>query len=485
MTDLRTQLARYGCFLDEEQSAITALEILSKIEDQVVSPRAHEAQHTSRSSRATRLGGVARAARSVPRPWAAIVAAILVLFLLGVIPTWLSGSQPDAADDPAPEVITTLANTEPGPTSPEGASPAIEPTDLDMTEISIGTLRWTRVSGDVETLPEGNLEADSSGSGFVVHDVEDGIVWRSPDGLTWARDSATPPRDPADWVAPWVSEDGAGWSLPQSLFPEGALIYEVDFGWVATDMPQSRHLYAISTDGETWEEVLGPPGPHMPSGEGSGTAGAVGNLLFMSLGEEESGARTLWIGTFQDLDFQPPDTWPAIEPTDLDMTVTTIGTLSWTRVSGDAETLPGHPIEADGSGGYLVREPGGVVWRSSDGLTWARDTEPADPGGGETDTESSEGAPTDSEDGQEAFGTLSSGAFETNFGLVRTVMPQSRHLIEISADGTTWEEVLGPPGPHEPSGDGLSAAGAVGDVIWVLVAENAGPRTLWIGSFGD
>lgn len=64
-------------------------------------------------------------------------------------------------------------------------------------------------------------------------------------------------------------------------------------------------------------------------------------------------------------------------------------------------------------------------------------------------------------------------------------MPQSRHLIEISVDGTTWEEVLGPPGPHEPSVDGLSAAGAAGDVIWVLIAENAGPRTLWIGNFGD
>jgi len=474
MTDLQTQLAQYGDFHDEEQSAITALEVLSRVEDQVVAPGAHGAQQRSGSNRTTRLGQVVTAARSLPRPWAAVVAAVLVLFLLGVVPTWLGGSQSESADDP--QVTTTLTDTEPSPTSPEGVSPAIEPTDLDMTETSIGTLKWTRVSGDVDTLPMGNIEPDPGGSGYLVHVLEDETVWRSPDGLTWSRDTAAAVRDPADWVAPWVSEDGAGWSLPESLFPEGAQIFEVDFGWVATEMPQSRHLFAISTDGETWEEVLGPPGPHMPSGEGSGTAGAVGDLLFMSLGDEESGARTLWIGTFQDLDFQPPETWPAIEPTDLDRSVTSIGTLSWTRVSGDVETLPGRPIEADGSGGYLVRERDGVVWRSPDALHWARDPEPA---------ESSEGALTGSEDGEGAFGTLSSGAFETNFGLVRTGMPQSRHLIEISADGTTWEEVLGPPGPHEPSGAGIAAAGAAGDVIWVLVAEATGSRTLWIGTFGD
>lgn len=472
--DLQAQLARYGEIHDEEQAPITAVEVRSGYQTHVPTSAEHSTSRSSRSKNG-----------SMARPWAAAAAAILVLLLLGAIPIWLSGGGPDPAADPTPQVTTTLADTVTPPTSPEGAWPVIEPVDLDMTSTSLGTFRWTRISGDAETLPVGNIEVDLNGDGYVVHDLDDGSVWRSSDGFVWVLDDTSSQRDPADWVAPWVSDDGDGWSLPESLFPDGALIFEVDFGWVATEMPQSRHVFAISTDGESWEEVLGPPGPHTPSGEGVGSAGAVGNLLFVSVGEE-SGARTLWVGTLQDLDFRPPDTWPAIERTALDRSVTTIGTLSWTRVSGDAQTLPGGPIEVDASGDYLARERDGVVWRSSDGLHWARETARGDD---QADTADA-AAPLASEDGSSgdgatASGARSSGVFETSFGQVRISMPQSRYLIDVLTDGETWEEVSGPPGPHEPSGNGFSAAGAVGDLIWVLVVEDVGSRTLWVGKFGD
>ncbi len=468
MIDLERQLAQYGDFHDEDQGPIAVLEILSGDSDQIVPPEPSAEVHSLRSHRAGPRLRPARVRRSLPIPWAAVVAATLVLFFLGVIPVWLSGSE-----------TTTVADVEPPVTLQEGEWPAIETTDLDMSPTSLGVLRWTRVSGDEETLPVGFIESDPDGSGYLVHDHGEGVLWRSSDGLTWEREAAAA-RDPSEWVAPWVSADDAGWSILESLFPDGAVIFATDFGWVATDMPQSRHVFAISDDGVSWEEVLGPPGPHIPSG-GSGTAGAAGDLLFVTVGAE-SGERTLWIGTFHDFDFQPPAAWPAIEPTDLDRSVTSLGTLSWTRVSGDAETLPGRPIEADRNGGYRAEEADGSVWSSPDGLHWTHDSAPAEPIRGDHDD--TQGV-TEDEPATSSGTTESSGVFETNFGLARTSMPQSIHVIAVSEDGEVWEEVLGPPGPHEPSGAGVSHAGAAGDLIWVLVVEESGARTLWVGTFEE
>lgn len=488
MIDLETQLAEYGEFHDQEQDPITLLEILNGDTGQAVTPAAFDMVRSTRPSRPeTRLHPMGEAVLSMPRPWAAVVAAILVIFLLGAIPLWLSGGGiVDPVDDPPPQPTTTLAETDPPLTVPEGAMPAIEPTDLDMSPTSAGVLRWTRVSGNGGTLPVGSIELDPDG-GYLIHDV-DGSVWRSPDGLTWARDDTAPKRDPSEWIAPWVSEDGVGWSLPEGLFPDGARIFETDFGWVAENDPQGTHVFAISTDGESWEEVRGPPGPHIPPGGGISSVGAVGDLLFLSLGEN-SGSRTMWIGKLYHIEFRPPAAWPVVEPTDLDASVTSFGILRWTRVSGDAETLPSSTIKADPAGGYLARSPDGVVWRSSDGLRWTRDTvtgEAANDDQSGTGSETS--LPEVSEDGstRSAEPTLvSSGVFDTNFGVVRTSMPQSRRLISVSRDGETWEMVSGPPGPHEPSGAGISGGGAAGDLIWVLVGEATGSRTLWIGAFGE
>jgi hypothetical protein len=479
--DLQTQLAQYGDLHDQEQDPITLFEILNSDTGQAVTPAAFDKDRSTRSSRPeTARHPMGEVVLSMPRPWAAVVAAILVVFLLGVIPLWLIGGGTDPVDDPTPQPTTTLAETEPG----EG--PAIEPTDLDMSSTSAGVLRWTRVSGSEETLPIGFIESDPDGGGYLVHDV-DGAVWRSPDGLTWTRDDTAPKRDPSEWIAPFVSEDGVGWSLPEVLFPDGARIFETDFGWVAEHDPQGAHVFAISTDGESWEEVRGPPGPHIPPGGGISNVGAVGDLLYL-LVSENSGSRTLWIGKLHDIEFQPPAAWPVIEPTDLDSSATSLGVLRWTRVRGDAETLPGGPIKADATGGYLARESDGVVWRSTDGLHWESDTDLGQATrDGQTGPGSDAGLPSVSEEADGSTGVTwgFAGVFETNFGLVRTFMPQSSAQIKVSRDGEAWEAVSGPPGPHDASGAGLSMVGAAGDLIWVLVIEETGPRTLWVGTFAD
>ncbi|MCP5119744.1 MAG: hypothetical protein GY953_53785 [bacterium] len=76
-----------------------------------------------------------------------------------------------------------------------------------------------------------------------------------------------------------------------------------------------------------------------------------------------------------------------------------------------------------------------------------------------------------------------SSEHETDFGLVVSAMPQSRHQFWVSTDGATWHEVEGPPGSHEPAGAGYASAGAAGSVLYTSVGEDSGHRVLWIGRF--
>ncbi len=96
----------------------------------------------------------------------------------------------------------------------------------------------------------------------------------------------------------YVSTDGIGWTEVESVFPPWVTEEETDFGLVVTAMPQSTHLFWVSTDGSTWHEVAGPPGSHEPAGAGFAGSGAAGSILFTSVGED-AGQRSLWIGRFE------------------------------------------------------------------------------------------------------------------------------------------------------------------------------------------
>jgi hypothetical protein len=96
----------------------------------------------------------------------------------------------------------------------------------------------------------------------------------------------------------WESTDGLRWEPVDSPFSSWSQEFETDFGLVTTAMPQSVHMFWVSTDGANWHEVLGPPGSHEPAGAGYAAAGAAGEILWTAVGED-SGSRSLWIGRFE------------------------------------------------------------------------------------------------------------------------------------------------------------------------------------------
>jgi hypothetical protein len=75
--------------------------------------------------------------------------------------------------------------------------------------------------------------------------------------------------------------------------------FATDFGLVVTARPELRVQLWVSTDGSTWYEVDGPPGRQRPDGAGYTGSGAAGDVLYVSMGEWDTEARTLWIGRFE------------------------------------------------------------------------------------------------------------------------------------------------------------------------------------------
>lgn len=129
---------------------------------------------------------------------------------------------------------------------------------------------------------------------FAVDDVLQIDVRSSDDGLlatvvTGSDDTST-----------YVSTNALDWEPVDLPFPAWFQEFETDFGIVVNAMPQSRELFWVSTDGgSVWYEVEGPPGSHEPSGAGYAGGGAAGDLLYVSVGSESPGGRTLWIGRFE------------------------------------------------------------------------------------------------------------------------------------------------------------------------------------------
>lgn len=109
---------------------------------------------------------------------ALVVLAALVAFCgeaevtLTTVPT-----QPPASSTPA-----TTTREEPDRHS---GGRTLDETDRDVTDPSFGTLRWTRVTGDPDSLPLGEIQVASNGELVV---FERGLVWRSTDGLDWSYD---------------------------------------------------------------------------------------------------------------------------------------------------------------------------------------------------------------------------------------------------------------------------------------------------------
>lgn len=151
-------------------------------------------------------------------------------------------------------------------------------------------------------------------------------VWTSTDGTTWQSHGAPSFVDPSaehmqimrtgdDLVASvitghddrtgeptgdtYLSSDGLIWVKSEVQIPFHLQEHEMNFGYARVSHDGDRAGFSVSTDGETWHDVDGPPGSLEPNGPGGGfsSATAAGDLLFATFGSEV-GPRTLWVGRF-------------------------------------------------------------------------------------------------------------------------------------------------------------------------------------------
>lgn len=97
----------------------------------------------------------------------------------------------------------------------------------------------------------------------------------------------------------WMSPDGFSWTRVENSFPHSTAIHGASFGYLAAALPQGSWMLWVSADGLTWEAIEPPPGPHEPLGVGFAGAGAVGDIIWVSVEDSEGGTRTLWIGRFE------------------------------------------------------------------------------------------------------------------------------------------------------------------------------------------
>ncbi|MEN8114890.1 MAG: hypothetical protein ABFS21_10950 [Actinomycetota bacterium] len=159
-----------------------------------------------------------------------------------------------------------------------------------------------------------------------IHRIVSATAWTSENGVDWTDRGAPPFADlsaEAIRVLPgdtelraqvvlkydhqrgrqtgdaWNSTNGVDWTRADTDTPFLFDLKKTDFGWVSTSLPQNRYEFWVSTDGEGWQQVEGPRGSHEPNDSGFSTAGGAGDVLYVIVGNDETGERTLWIGSFE------------------------------------------------------------------------------------------------------------------------------------------------------------------------------------------
>ena len=480
-------------------------------------------------------------------------------------------------DDPAPATVaastdlrqaaTTETTETPTTTtvapSVDPQAPEVEQTDLDASETSFGTLRWTRISGDADSVPGASIRQGPDGSYL---STEGTRRWMSADGLTWSSEPVEGfggARDvwfQDDWAFAW-SFEGAGLSGPPRM---SRVFQREEAGWTEVELPEPP---LPEIEGIVWSVGLFTPVEKL--GTTIIQASAHGEIPWgdhYGVTSFPCGANTCELGPHGWIEHD--DLWTIVPASGgfpiatVAMTVTPDGIEF---VDTETEELV-HVIKANGSmsaqdiadkltdhtmsvtGVYVTEEDGSfefhetpfnaefghlfavrdggfaalevqhqelgsieaTTWTSDDAITWTnRGTPPLLDTTAEwihiehhddkvvanviLDSGSASGEETfetfETTDGLDWMAIepspfpLFTEFHDTSFGRVATALPQSRYRFWLSDDSENWEEVEGPPGPHEPDGAGMTAAGAAGDILWLLVSNDSGSRTLWIGSF--
>ena len=477
--------------------------------------------------------------------------------------------------DPTPTTLTASTDLRASAETTEGHTtttvapsvdqrgPVVEPTDLDASETSFGTLRWTRISGDADSVPAAAIRQAPDGKYVATEGTQ---RWESSDGLTWTHASVGGLEDIPDI---WIDEE---WARAESSAVAGTtgpprmvrLFQPDDAGWTEVELP-TPPLPEI--DGIVWSVALFTPVEKL--GTTIIHARAYGEIPWgdhYGVSSFPCGANTCESGPHGWID--QGDLWTIVPPSGgfpIATVAMTVTSDSIEFVDTETEELV-HVIKANGSmsagdiadkladytmsvtgvfvtgedglfefhetpfkaefghvfavrdGGFAALEVQGqelgsiqaTTWTSDDAIIWTnRGTPPL------LDT-TAEWIHIDHHDdkivanvildsgsasGEETFETfettdgldwmaiepspfpLFTEFHDTSFGRVATAHPQSRYRFWLSADSESWEEVEGPPGPHEPNGAGMTSAGATGDILWLVVSDDSGSRTLWIGTF--
>ena len=178
---------------------------------------------------------------------------------------------------------------------------------------------WSRPPTALVALPSGGFAAyqNTQTNGYTPGDSR---VWTSPDGLSWVDhgqlaflDNDTQPnfieihgselRAKVRGRVRYTSCDGLVWTRfdvsPEADVAACRHTTDADFGTVATERSAGDPSWRfwISVDGNSWQEVAGPPGPHRTAGAGFSEAGATQDSLWLVFGDD-GGTRTVWIGRF-------------------------------------------------------------------------------------------------------------------------------------------------------------------------------------------
>ena len=180
MKTLEDQLLSYGGYLEQEHPRLSASEV------------------TTRET-------VAWNPRRQPRPgWLfAVTAGIVVLMTFGLVAWWLGV---DNMGDPADSL------------------PVGEPIEI----------QWTEVTGSSGSLPSGSIDFDPGGGGYVSY--SDGYLWRSENGLVWARETGATGIDGYDHIelfGDWARASRADTTLDG----ETVLFESVGSSWVPLALP--------------------------------------------------------------------------------------------------------------------------------------------------------------------------------------------------------------------------------------------------------
>lgn len=228
MTDLDTQLIAVAEAIESSQEPVRLEEI---VQHHAIVPAVRRPT----------------AARRLAVALTVLGALVVTLFVAWVDP---SGPRLEPADDsllPPPTASETTLAT--GISTPDRKSgPEVEPTELDKTVTSLGTVKWTRVTDDRGLLPAGQIEYGATD--FDPYVVFDGLdVWSSPNGIDW-RLGVWPAPDGFDIDPNAFFEATESWGVlhpsPSGDQPTGMVFRRSHTGtpyvpWIPLDLPEPSH----------------------------------------------------------------------------------------------------------------------------------------------------------------------------------------------------------------------------------------------------